>query len=45
MQIIRYTKDKIDDVIQFELQLRKEEDFWGWEIDDVYIESVKAKIN
>lgn len=41
MQIIRYTKDKIDDVIQFELQLRNEEDFWGWEIDDAYIESVK----
>lgn len=41
MQIIRYTKDKIDDVIQFELQLRKKEDFWGWEIDDAYIENVK----
>lgn len=41
MQIIRYTKDKIDDVIQFELQLRKEEDFWGWEIDGAYIENVK----
>ena len=41
MQIIRYTKDKLDDVIQFELQLRREENFWGWEIDDAYIESVK----
>ena len=36
MEIIikRYTKDKIDDVIQFELDLRKEENFWGWEIND-----------
>ena len=41
MQIKRYTKTEIDDVIQFELQLRKEEDFWGWEIDDAYIESVR----
>ena len=42
MEIIikRYTKDKIDDVIQFELNLRKEENFWGWEINDEYIKSV-----
>ena len=39
--IKRYTKDKIDDVIQFELDLRKEENFWGWEINDDYIQSVK----
>lgn len=45
MQIIRYTKDRIDDVIQFERQLRKEEDFWGWEIDDAYIESVKKSFD
>ncbi len=41
MKIARYTKDKINDVIDFELRLRQEEDFWGWEIDEVYIESVK----
>lgn len=41
MQIKRYTKENINDVIDFELQLRKEEDFWGWKIDDAYIESVK----
>ena len=41
MRMERYTKDKIDDVIQFELQLRREENFWGWEIDDAYIENVK----
>ena len=37
----RYMKDKINDVIDFELRLRKEEDFWGWEIDDAYIEGVR----
>lgn len=41
MQIKRYTKNEIKDVIDFELRLREEEDFWGWEIDDAYIESVK----
>ncbi len=41
IEIIRYTKDRIDDVIQYELALRKEEDFWGWEIDKAYIENVK----
>lgn len=41
MEIKRYTKTEIEDVRQFELQLRKEEDFWGWEIDDTYIEGVK----
>lgn len=43
MKIIieKYTKERIDDVIQFELDLRKEENFWGWEINDDYIKSVK----
>lgn len=43
MEIIieKYTKERIDDVIQFELDLRKEESFWGWEINDEYIQSVK----
>lgn len=27
-----YTVDRINDVIEFELNIRKEEDFWGWEI-------------
>ncbi len=39
--ILEYTKDRIDDVIKFEQSLRLEEDFWGWEIDDAYIKSVK----
>ncbi|MBP3577580.1 MAG: hypothetical protein J6K15_05665, partial [Lachnospiraceae bacterium] len=45
MIIERYTKNEINDVIDFELQLRKEEDFWGWEIDDAYIESVKKSFD
>ncbi|MBO7614088.1 MAG: GNAT family N-acetyltransferase [Bacilli bacterium] len=39
--ILEYTKDRIDDVIKFEQSLRLEENFWGWEIDDAYIKSVK----
>ena len=39
--VLEYTKDRIDDVIKFEQFLRLEEDFWGWEIDDAYIKSVK----
>lgn len=40
MEIKKYTKERISDVIAFELNLRKEEDFWGWEIDDQYIADV-----
>lgn len=39
--IKRYTKDKIPDVLDFETRLRKEEDFWGWEIDSAYIQAVE----
>ena len=41
IEIKPYTKDRIDDVIQFENALRKEEDFWGWTIDEAYIDSVR----
>lgn len=41
MEIKRYTKERIEDVLAFERQLRREEDFWGWEIDEAYIESVR----
>lgn len=40
MEIKRYTKDLIPDVLQFERDLRAEEDFWGWEIDNAYIDAV-----
>lgn len=40
MEIKRYTKERIGDVIDFEKRLRVEENFWGWEIDDKYIADV-----
>lgn len=38
--IQQYTRDRIDDVIDFEKRLRQEESFWGWEIDSEYTEKV-----
>ena len=35
-----YTVNDIPDVIDFENCLRTEEDVWGWEIDDAYVDSV-----
>ena len=40
MNILPYTKERISDVLDFERRLREEESFWGWEIDEAYIESV-----
>lgn len=37
-----YTEHELPDVLDFERRLRKEEDFWGWEIDEQYIKSVSA---
>lgn len=37
MEIKEYTREQMDDVIAFERDLRAEEDFWGWEIDESYI--------
>ena len=42
MEIKRYTKDRISDVLQFERDLRAEENLWGWEIDEKYIANVAA---
>ena len=42
MEIKEYTRDCIPDVVQFERDLRTEEDFWGWEIDEAYIADVTA---
>ena len=42
IEIKQYTKDLIPDVLNFESDLRKEEDFWGWEIDEKYISDVSA---
>lgn len=40
MKIERYTKERIQDVIDFEQNLRKEEDCWEWEINDLYMDNV-----
>ena len=42
MEIKQYTRERIPDVLQFERNLRAEEDFWGWEIDEKYIADVTA---
>lgn len=42
MKIKHYTKERILDVLQFERDLRAEENFWGWEIDEKYIADVTA---
>ena len=42
MEIKLYTNDRIPDVLQFERDLRLEEDFWYWEIDEKYIANVTA---
>ncbi len=36
-----YTADRIGDVVLFEQELRHQEDCWGWEIDEKYLESVR----
>ena len=41
IRIELYTKERIDDVLVFEHELRKQEDFWDWEIDEAYEESVR----
>lgn len=45
IQIKRYTKDKIQDVLSFEKRLREEENFWGWEINESYIQMVKKSFD
>ena len=42
MEIKKYTKELIPEVLQFERDLRSEENFWGWEIDEKYIADVTA---
>jgi len=37
----KYTKERLEDVRQFEKDLRAEENFWGWEIDEKYLADVK----
>ncbi len=44
-EIRPYTADRIPDVVRFEEELRREEDVWGWEIDDAYLESVRKSFS
>ena len=41
IRIELYTKERIDDVLTFEHEIRKQEDFWGLDIDEAYEESVR----
>lgn len=42
IRIEPYTQERVSDVLAFERQLRREEDFWGWEIDSAYEEAVRG---
>ncbi len=41
MEIERYTKARIPDVLTFEKNLRSEENDWGWQINEEYIRAVE----
>ncbi len=45
IEIRPYTKQRIGDVLEFEAELRRQEDFWGWQIDDDYIRKVTASFD
>lgn len=45
LKIQAYTKDRIPDVLDFERRLRKEEEDWGWEIDQAYISAVEKSFD
>lgn len=45
MRIVPYTEDRIPDVLAFEKAIREEEEVWGWEIDDAYVEKVTASFH
>ena len=44
-EIRRYTETDVPAVLDFERRLREEEDVWGWEIDEKYINDVKASFH
>lgn len=45
MEIKKYTKELMEDCLEFEQNLCKEENFWRWKIDEAYIASVKASFD
>lgn len=45
VEIHPFTLDRLEDVLEFERQLRREEPDWGWEIDDAYQKAVRASFS
>lgn len=45
LEIQVYTKDRIPDVLDFERRLRKEEEDWGWEINQSYVSAVERSFD
>lgn len=45
LEIQAYTKERIPDVLDFERRLRREEEDWGWEIDQAYISAVERSFD
>lgn len=45
IEIKEYIKDRMGDVLAFEKRLREEEDVWGWEIDEAYVQSVEKSFD
>ena len=41
IEVCKFTKELIQDVIDFEKRLREEENNWGWKIDEDYVEAVR----
>ena len=41
VQILLYTQERMEDVLDFEHRLREEENFWGWEINEAYTAAVR----
>ena len=45
LEIKKYTKESIPDVLDFEKRLREEENCWGWDINDAYIQMVEKSFD
>ena len=45
VEICEYTRQRISDVMEFERQLRVEEPFYGWDIDEAYQKRVEASFD
>lgn len=45
IRIEKFKKERIGDVLQFEKDIRAEEDFWGWEIDEQYRRDVEKSFD